>query len=601
MLPTLDEILKCKELSREDLIALVNRLAAQSRKFGLVWEDKPEEVADMCKQELPVLDEVVERHIERQQKRIGEHTPPDSKRKGALLPDDGSNLPTHLIIEGDNYHALSVLHYTHAGKVDVIYIDPPYNTGNKDFIYNDRYVDKEDGYRHSKWLSFMEKRLVLAKNLLTDSGVIFISIDDNEQAHLRLLCDEVFGEENFVAIMPRSVGTVPRTTEGIQTRHDYVLVYANSSSFSIDIEIMEEHFNLDDNDGRGIYGLLHPLDTGTLGYVASLDYEIEFNGKRFIPGGHTKDKNKSKIWRYRWSPDLVQWGIAKNLLVEKGNRLYTKNYRNLKIEKTSTGYALVEKKVGKPFTSDTLMSENYGNRVATRELKELFPNGGFQYPKPVALIIKLIQMTKNNHNAMILDFFAGSGTTGHAVLELNASDGGNRQFILCTNNENGIAENVTYPRIKKVIEGYADKEGIPAEVRYFRTEFVEKDAEEGITDAERYELVNRAVDMLMIRENTFTLVERRAGRQPGSRKFEIYTNVAKTKYTTVIYDTSAIERVKAKIANIVGGSPVAIYIFTLGDDDYAHEFRNSNWSIEPLPERILQVYKRLFAELKKSN
>src|SRR3989338_305938 len=140
----------------------------KKKKYGLVWEEKPEEVIDMCKKKLPVLKEVKNKEI---------------------ITD--KNKPMNLLIEGDNYHALSVLNYTHAKKVDVIYIDPPYNTGNKDFIFNDRFVDKEDGYRHSKWLSFMEKRLKLAKNLLKDTGVIFISIDDNEFSQLKILCDEI--------------------------------------------------------------------------------------------------------------------------------------------------------------------------------------------------------------------------------------------------------------------------------------------------------------------------------------------------------------------------------------------------------------------------
>ena len=157
---------------RNGLLALLNH----QKKYGLVWEEKPEEVEERLRVQLPVLEEVKER---------------------VLLSNDPA-APNHILIEGDNLEALVALTYTHEGKVDVIYIDPPYNTGNKDFVYNDSYVDKEDGYRHSKWLSFMSKRLVIAKRLLSDKGVIFISIDDNEQAQLKLLCNEVFLEKNFV-------------------------------------------------------------------------------------------------------------------------------------------------------------------------------------------------------------------------------------------------------------------------------------------------------------------------------------------------------------------------------------------------------------------
>lgn len=161
-------------LSADEKSALVE-LINTSKRYGLIWEDKPEEVEERLREELPVLTEVKER---------------------AIISDDPS-APNHILIEGDNYEALTALSYTHAGKIDVIYIDPPYNTGNKDFVYNDSFVDSEDSFRHSKWLSFMNKRLKIAKQLLQDKGVIFISIDDNEQAQLKLLCNEVFGESNF--------------------------------------------------------------------------------------------------------------------------------------------------------------------------------------------------------------------------------------------------------------------------------------------------------------------------------------------------------------------------------------------------------------------
>lgn len=159
---------------RSALLGLLN----ESKTYGLVWEDKPEDVEERLRDELPVLVE----------------------DKSKALTDGGADAPNHILIEGDNLEALTTLAYTHAGKIDVIYIDPPYNTGNKDFSYNDSYVDSEDSYRHSKWLSFMSKRLRIAKKLLSDRGVIFISIDDNEQANLKLLCDEIFGTHNFVSV-----------------------------------------------------------------------------------------------------------------------------------------------------------------------------------------------------------------------------------------------------------------------------------------------------------------------------------------------------------------------------------------------------------------
>jgi len=198
-----------KQSEIEKLKAEIERLKKElkkRKKYGLVWEDKTEEVVEMCKEKLPVLKEVKDKEI---------------------ITD--KNKPVNLLIEGDNYHALSVLNYTYAGKVDVIYIDPPYNTGNKDFIFNDHYVDREDAYRHSKWLSFMEKRLKLAKNLLKDTGVIFISIDDNEVAQLKLLMDnpDLFGEGNFIAnIIWRKKRTFGRGDALIIPQTEYILNYA---------------------------------------------------------------------------------------------------------------------------------------------------------------------------------------------------------------------------------------------------------------------------------------------------------------------------------------------------------------------------------------
>jgi adenine-specific DNA-methyltransferase len=169
---------KEENLSKEKLLDEIERLKRElkkRKKYGLVWEKKPEDVVEICKKSLPVLKEV---------------------KNKAIINDE--NKPINLLIEGDNYHALSVLNYTHEKKVDIIYIDPRYNTGSKDFIFNDSYVDKEDSYRHSKWLSFMEKRLKLARSLLKATGIIFVSIDDNELSQLKSIMDDIFGENNFI-------------------------------------------------------------------------------------------------------------------------------------------------------------------------------------------------------------------------------------------------------------------------------------------------------------------------------------------------------------------------------------------------------------------
>ena len=554
------------------MIALVKQFAAKERKFGLVWEEKPENVAILCETKLPVLNEVVERHIERRQ------------NGKTLMPDDGSNLPTHLLIEGDNYHALSVLNYTHAGKIDVIYIDPPYNTGAKDWKYNNNYVDSEDAYRHSKWLSFMEKRLVLAKKLLKPTGTLICTIDKNEQANLGVLLRMIFPEMEIVCV------TIIHNPGGIQGKnfsytHEYAYFVHPQDGVYISTTERDDVPTTAFRDWGKPTSLrtaaktqFYPIivkDGVIVGFgdVPDDDYHPNSNEVRkdgTIAVYPIDERGVERKWRFgRSSVESI-----KDELVCKINQGAVSIFRNKKNFRRKTVWI------------DTKYNANiYGTKLLKGIIDTDFP-----YPKSLYAVKDCIDsIIHDKKSAVVLDFFAGSGTTGHAVLELNASDGGNRQFILCTNNENGIAENVTCPRIKKVIDGYGGKEGIPAELRYFRTEFVEKDENE-VTDAVRHELVERATDMLKIRENTFTLVEE--SRRRRRRQFEIYTNVAKTKYTAVIYDTTAIEAVKKKIV----GKAVSIYIFTLGDDTYESDFDDPNWRVEPLPERILQVYKRLFAK-----
>ena len=214
----INKIKEIQGLTNDEKSALLELLNTQ-KKYGLVWEDKPEDIEEKLREELPVLKEVKEH---------------------AIISKD-KNAPNHILIEGDNLEALTSLCYTHEGKIDVIYIDPPYNTGNKDFIYNDRYIDKEDTFRHSKWLSFMSRRLILAKQLLSEKGVIFISIDDNEASQLKLLCDEVFGENNFLSNLIWQSTPGSNTGNDIKTVTVYVLLYSkNRKNVSINSKPIAE-------------------------------------------------------------------------------------------------------------------------------------------------------------------------------------------------------------------------------------------------------------------------------------------------------------------------------------------------------------------------
>ena len=236
------------------------------KKYGLVWEEHEERVDLELKSQIPTFEEIQEREI-----------------------IEGKENKFNFLLEGDNLHSLYLLEKTHKGKIDIIYIDPPYNTGNKDFVYDDDFVEYEDGFKHSKWISFIERRLVIAQRLLKKEGVIFISIDDKEQAQLKMLCDEIFGEENFIACMPRRTKSSGKTTNKISANHDYVLVYEKSKNQSliIGLEHNDEGFKYEDEyvNERGKYKLNQTLDYDSLSYSPSLDYPIEINGEILYPGG----------------------------------------------------------------------------------------------------------------------------------------------------------------------------------------------------------------------------------------------------------------------------------------------------------------------------
>lgn len=286
-------------LTNEEKSELIKLLRSQ-KKYGLVWEDKPEDVEQRMLNEQPVLVEVPER---------------------AIISND-AEAPNHILIEGDNLEALTALSYTHAGMIDVIYIDPPYNTGNKDFVYNDSFVDKEDGYRHSKWLSFMNKRLKIAKNLLSDKGVIFISIDDNEQAPLKMLCDEIFVERNFVAKFDWRKKTGANDAKDIAVITESVLLYSNSKVLAVEREIWNrdegsrnmKRFKFTDEfvETRGKY-YLDTLDRGGLQYSDSMNYGIEApDGGLIYPNGRSEFVNDGWIWK--WGKDKVKWGLENKFL-----------------------------------------------------------------------------------------------------------------------------------------------------------------------------------------------------------------------------------------------------------------------------------------------
>lgn len=486
------EFLK-KQHSDDDSLMAINSIEREltAKKYGLIWEEHQEEVDKKMETHIPVFSEVPEYEV----------------------MEDEHNTTFNFLLEGDNLHSLNLLEKTNRGKVNIIYIDPPYNTGNKDFVYNDEFVGREDLFRHSTWLSFMSERLRIAYKLLSKDGVIFVSIDDNEQAQLKLLMDEIFSEDNFIMCMPRITKKSGKTTSAYAKNHDYILVYTKRDQ---DIFVMEEHednaFKYADEyiEERGKYKLNQTLDYNSLSYSPSLDYPLEIEGEVFYPGGskelweeRQRGKHRRADWAWRWSKKLFQFGYDNGFVVIKRKkdgsaRIYTKTYLNAKIGKNSNGDFLIEhNKRVKATSSIEYIDNKYSNDNAKKDLSIFGLGDKFDYSKPVELIKKLIKAYYKN-NALVLDFFAGSGTTAQAVLELNKEDSGSRRFILCTNNENNICREVTYQRIKSILTGTMISEGeyskkIKGNLKYYVTDFVDKESDE-LTN----ELLEHIVEMIQL-------------------------------------------------------------------------------------------------------
>lgn len=545
-----NKIRRIDGLTNGEKSALIELLRKQ-KKYGLVWEDKPEDVEERLREELPVLIEDT----------------------GKAIISEEADAPNHILIEGDNLEALTALAYTHEGQIDVIYIDPPYNTGNKDFVYNDQFVDKEDSYRHSKWLSFMSKRLHIAKQLLSDKGVIFISIDDNEQAQLKLLCDEILGENHFLAqlIWKKKQGG-GNDSSYIVTEHEYVLCYGqNQTTLGLD-----KTYTLDDklypfSDDKGDFGLV-TLDKASIQISNSLIYEIIGpDGKKYFP---RIVKGKQSCWR--WSKEKVKKQYDE--LVFKNGKVYTKYYRPKGVTPRSLLY---DAKYGRT------ESEN-------DDIKAIFDSKPFGYPKPVLLIKHLISICTNEHKT-ILDFFAGSGTTLHATMQLNAEDGGHRQCILVTNNENNICEEVTYKRNKRVIQGYTTPKGeeVPGltgnTLRYYKTDFISRDR----TPRNMRALVAASTDLLCIKNDIYREAKL-VGRNINPKIVRYF--VEGDRSMLVIYDERAISAI-AEILETVepGKEKIKVYVFSAGSYAYDDEFEEVADKVElcALPDAIYQAYQKV--------
>ena len=588
--------IRIRELEKE-----VARLHSQikEQRYGLTWLDVPEAFETDSENKIPILEEVKDKAI-----------------------DNGGDCPPHILIEGDNYHALTCLNYTHRGKIDVIYIDPPYNTGNDGFTYKDKRILKEfpDGspvpkehpLRHSYWLSFMSKRLELAKNLLSDKGVIFISIDDNEQANLKLLCDKVFGEENFIVDFIWRGGR-RNMSKWVSTSHEYMLAYAKNLAIC---NLLSVEWNEKKQGLLEIYQIASRFVKET-----NKDYEkaslLLKNWFKDLP-----DSNASKDHsHYCW---IDEQGVYFASDISRGGgggpkwnikNPFTGNY--VKTPLRGWAYSTIEelnddikkgvihfngdgvpckKRHLKDNETQILESVFYKDRRgSSKRLRDLMGNDVFPFPKDEIVLADKIK-SFGEQSSIILDFFAGSGTTMHATMKLNAEDGGHRQCILVQQKEgdNNICENVTYERNKRVICGYTNAkgeqvEGLGGKMKYYKTAFVGKNQSKNATDADRIELAQKAGCLLALGENTLEEVSK-------SDDYQIYTSGGK--YTAIFFTEHYIKLPEfvAEVEKLQqANAEIVVYIFSWGTPEiFENEFDNLRGiTLKAIPQPILDVYKSL--------
>lgn len=579
--------MRYEDYSKEDLLKIVTKQAEElkAKKYGLVWdnEKEPEKVVLDCENNFPILQRINENEIK---------------------TDDSDD---NILIEGDNYHALTCLNYTHKGKVDVIYIDPPYNTRTDGFIYNDKRVDINDGYRHSKWLNFMEKRLKLAKKLLKEDGIIFISIDDNEFAQLKLLCDKIFFEENFMEIFNIQVRYASKSLnekDDFQKLLEYTLCYSNSKYLfkpnkpKSDYDLDKFRWTiLEKSEGEEIVlrnKKVKIFRKGEYEIIENTSGSIDLLKATWASGSVLKGNTSGKFFKDYLEERKSIDGICVLYKVEGigedglGYRYFTgpkkENttkglfYSGVPINRRSEIEANGSSDKEKPIINFYDYSGDFGN---IRHEGGIGFRGG---KKPIRLIKEFINLHKDK-NAVVLDFFAGSGSTGHAVLDLNLIDQGNRKFILCTDNDENICSEYCYPRIKNCILGFDNVEGLGGNLQYFKTDLIPVEKIDRIDDKQRHELTEKAGQMIAIKENTFVEIE-------INMWYQLFEDKNKTKITAIYFreDMEKFEELIEKIRE----NDVTLYVFSYGRiDKMLFNYIGKNVKIEDIPEPIIEIYKEI--------
>ena len=444
--------------------------ALNEKKYGLVWEEHSEHVDEMLEDHIPIFTE-------------------DNARK--IVAD--KQAPYNFLLEGDNLHSLKLLEKTHKGKIDVIYIDPPYNTGAKNWKYNNAFVDSNDTFRHSKWISFMNSRLKISKKLLKEDGIIIVTIDDYEVENLILLMNNIFGEEcRLGTVVIKNNPSGRSTTSGFSIAHEYALFYGKTLEAKINRldRTEEQKARYKEEDENGPYEWVNFRARYSTN-APSLQYPI------FIKN----DGSDFRIPALQWDPKDKLFTLLEEVkddefisfpLDDSGQmRSWKWSIQTLEtLRKTELSIRLNRQKKPAVYMKARMKSEGmlpltwwdkteysataYGTNLLSNLLGD---KRKFNYPKSLYAVIDSIKVGSNGKTSIILDFFAGSGTTGHAVAQLNKEDGGNRTYILCTNNENNICEEVTWQRLKNI------QTDLPHNLKYFKTDFIKKfDRDEAITD-----------------------------------------------------------------------------------------------------------------------
>lgn len=540
----------------------------KKKKFGLVWEEREREQD---------IDD-------------GEYYP-YLVQKGKDFGFDNGDNNKNILIEGDNYHALEILQYTHKDKIDVIYIDPPYNI-DKDLKYGDKWIKKEDGYRHSYWLSFMQKRLLLAKNLLTKDGIICISIDDNEYARLKLMCDDIFSS-NFIGVFTKKIGGGKNDSKTIKVNHEYLLCYGRSDKSLI--KLKDEVTTKDTTVTLQKWGdeelredrpyMWYPIYANLK--TKEISFEFQDGLEVIYP-----IKNDGTQRRWRWERDTAIKDVEKLCLHKDKD-----DFDNIKYDIHVITPKGTKKQL--PWSSFIPDFSTGGGAKLTEVLGRKIPK---MYPKNLEYIKWICGLSKKK-NPIVLDFFAGSGTTAHALMDLivdeNSHINQNAKYILVTNNENNICQDVCYTRIKNVINGYSFKKKnkiievapINSNLEYLKIETLKYDDKRHSELDVKDFMVDKLIEILKIKEMCFSL-EQVSDFLYRFNKEDKDVYILSNIYNMKKKDYENTRNLLEKSSN----NSINIYILALQNHaHYEKKLLNINKKIifEPLPENFLKLLRKI--------